>query len=88
MSKNETVRPYDCANCLNSRTPICELCSQITSPSGKVSAPTYYSPDKLGRIESKELAALTSKIVLRLATGNPVNLSWIIRYNDLLTGDK
>lgn len=33
---------YDCARCANRRSPLCELCTQVTSPSGKVSKPKYF----------------------------------------------
>lgn len=88
MARNETVRPYECANCLNVNTPLCEFCNQVTSPSGKLSKPTRYQGANGGKLESKELASLSHRIALRLATGNPVHLSWIIRYNQLVSSDK
>lgn len=88
MSRNETVSPYDCATCLNTSTPLCEHCSQVTSPSGKKSKPTYYASAAGGSRESAELATLSHRIALRLATGNPVQLSWILRYNQLITSNK
>ena len=79
---------YDCAACINSSSPLCKYCNQIKSPSGKLSKPTYYQGANGGRLESKELASLSHRIALRLATGNPVHLSWIIRYNQLVSSDK
>lgn len=88
MAKNEEIRPFDCATCLNVNTPLCEYCSQITSPSGKKSKPSHYTSAVGGTRESAELAALASKITLRLTTGNPVQLSWVMRYNALITSEK
>lgn len=33
---------YDCKTCVNRNSPLCELCTQITSPSGKEHKPKYY----------------------------------------------
>lgn len=79
---------YDCACCLNAGTPLCELCTQIESPTGEENKPTQYQTATGGGKLSKELAALSNRIALRLYTGNPVQLSWIIRYNKLVTNDK
>ena len=88
MQKNEVASPYNCATCLNAGTPICELCNRIESPSGKKSKPTRYASAICGSRESAELAALSHRIALRLAMGNPVQLSWILKYNQLITRDK
>ena len=33
---------YDCRTCVNRTSPLCEICHQITKPSGKETKPTYY----------------------------------------------
>lgn len=33
---------YDCRSCVNRLSPLCELCTQITSPSGKEHKPRYF----------------------------------------------
>lgn len=85
MARNEKISPYECATCLNASTPLCEYCAQITSPSGKKRKPTHYASAVGGTRESAELASLSHRIGLRLATGNPVPLAWIMRYNALIT---
>ena len=35
-------KKYDCAGCANRRSPLCELCTQVTAPDGTESKPKYY----------------------------------------------
>lgn len=41
---NQTTndKHYDCKTCVNRGSPLCELCTKITSPSGKEHKPKYY----------------------------------------------
>ena len=33
---------YDCRTCINRASPLCELCTRITKPSGEETKPKYY----------------------------------------------
>lgn len=83
-----TENPYICAECLNVRTPLCNACNQIKSPSGRYSKPTYYQSANKNSLSSKELALVTYRISTMIATGNPIFLADVISYNTLLTKDK
>jgi hypothetical protein len=87
MTKANNNRAYECSDCININTPLCQICNCVNSPSGKVSKPTYYQ-DKNGgsNLNSQELVALAGKIILRVAAGAPINLTWVMRYNKLLIG--
>ena len=43
----ETKR-YECTNCVNRATPICEICTRIIKPGGKETKPTYYIAQSVG----------------------------------------
>jgi hypothetical protein len=38
----EENKHYDCKTCVNRGSPLCELCTNITSPSGKEHKPKFY----------------------------------------------
>lgn len=76
-----------CINCLNAGTPICDGCSFIQKPSGKKSKPTQYAGALGTNKDNKRMAALASSIALRIQTGNPVPVRWLLEYNKLVTDD-
>lgn len=41
-SQRGNDKHYDCKLCVNRASPLCELCTQITSPGGKEHKPKYY----------------------------------------------
>ena len=42
MSRGKENKHYECSLCVNRKTPLCELCTQIISPSGNERKPKYY----------------------------------------------
>lgn len=76
-----------CINCLNAETPICDGCSFIQKPSGKKSKPTRYASTLGTNKENKRMAVLASSIAVRIQTGNPVPVRWLLEYNKLFTDD-
>ena len=82
MSMKDDVQ-YECATCLNSYTPLCDTCTYVCSPSGETGKPKHYQGPRT-RLDNGKVAAIGNRIALRLLTGNPVPLSWIITYNQLV----
>lgn len=84
--KEKMERPkYSCSNCLNHSTPLCDCCTEIRSPSGETSKPTYYQSAEGNPNEYSAAAEISAKIVLRLTTGAPVPLAWVVKYNEIIT---
>ena len=76
-------REFSCERCMNQRTPLCELCTSVTHPSGKSSCPTMFVPGEGKENEfSREVA---SYIEAKLLLGAPIPVNWILYYNFLLT---
>lgn len=50
---------YDCRNCVNQGSKVCERCNTIVSPSGRTSKPTCYTTleDSLIRIKISDIIA-------------------------------
>jgi hypothetical protein len=38
----ESAKVYSCDSCANRKSPLCELCTSVTSPDGSMSKPKYY----------------------------------------------
>lgn len=74
-----------CITCLNAETPICDVCSFIQKPSGKKSKPTNYAGGSGTNKNNQRMAVLASSIALRVQTGNPVPVRWLLEYNRLVT---
>lgn len=78
-------REYSCESCMNRKTPLCELCTSVTHPSGKSSRPTLFVSGEGKENEfSREVA---SYIEAKLLLGAPIPVNWVLYYNFLLTND-
>lgn len=85
---------YDCKSCVNRNSPLCELCTQITKPSGKKTKPRYYIAQKeimpVGRIDKlscerftsdKETDRLAGYLINYLLVRAPLPTSVVLEYN-------
>ena len=83
---------YDCRTCVNRHSPLCELCTQITSPSGKERKPKYYigqsditvfgGRGKVQRITADEETERLAKYLLdHLLARAPLPTSVVLEYN-------
>ena len=83
---------YDCKTCVNRNSPLCELCTQITSPSGKEHKPKYYIGQSditvFGRRGSyqritadKETERLAKYLLDHLLARAPLPTSIVLKYN-------
>ena len=80
---------YDCATCVNRNSPLCELCTQILSPSGKERKPKYY----IGQVEvepidpelkfDSEVERRAFLIAKHLISGLPIPIRIVLEYNKL-----
>lgn len=93
---NQTTsdKHYDCKTCVNRGSPLCELCTQITSPSGKEHKPKYY----IGLVEvapvvpelriphglSSEIEGRAITIARHLGAGLPIPIRAVLEYNTLV----
>lgn len=54
-SKEATARnKYDCCDCINEQTPLCDICSSIHFPDGDESKPTHYNAKTKRGIDNGE----------------------------------
>lgn len=78
---------FECTRCANRRSPLCELCSQVTSPDGTEHKPKYY-------IEFEKVMPLSAKrelnergeecaemLEMYLNHGWPLPVSLVMEYN-------
>lgn len=84
---------YDCKTCVNRASPLCELCTQITSPSGKERKPKYYIAQSEvlsvgGRIRFKERPTddpetekFAKYLISMLCKRVPIPTSVVLEYN-------
>ena len=78
---------YDCMTCVNKRSPLCELCTRITSPSGKVRKPKYYvelveiEPIKNIRLADATQSEIAEELIRMLYRGAPLPTAMVCEYN-------
>lgn len=85
---------YDCKTCVNRNSPLCELCTRITSPSGKERRPKYYvglvevitavSELKAPHGVNTELERRAITIAKYLGAGFPIPTRVLLEYNKLV----
>ena len=84
-------REYDCSECLNRKTPLCEICTSIYHTDGTISKPKYFvkhteiSLDCVNSADHSEW--LAQYIEAHVHSRTPVPLSIVMKYN-LLTEEK
>lgn len=80
------MKEYKCNDCINKNTPLCDVCYQTSSPGEDAGKPTYYQCYSPSTIVSEELDNLMIYINTRVASGVPVSINTIIKYNQLISG--
>ena len=85
---NMENKNYNCADCANRRTPLCNLCRHIKKPSGSVSKPTMYVGMRLEinadrSIRAKNLATLIEGYI---RSGMTIPTAVVLEYNKLTEG--
>ncbi len=81
-------KKYNCADCANRKTSLCELCRHIKKPSGSETRPTMYvgmrtDTNTKRTVEAGRLASLIEGYI-RLGLSVPVAV--VIEYNKLSEG--
>ncbi len=71
-----------CETCLNISTPVCDQCRKITSPSGKETTPTHYVGDGVTPTNKLTVADVGAILLVRVQLGQPLPLSFVLRYNE------
>lgn len=79
----EKEKEFNCKKCLNKKTMLCEHCSFIESPGGKISKPTQFLEDTGANDKAERAVVLTTLIGYRIKLGKPVPLAWVTEYNAL-----
>ena len=78
---------YDCTTCVNKLSPLCELCTRITSPSGKVRKPKHYvelvemEPIKNIRLADATQSEIAEELIRMLYRGVPIPVAMVCEYN-------
>ena len=78
---------FECNNCANRRSPLCELCTQVTAPDGTESKPKYFITltefMPCGQYRRLERRAETCAQLLELyvRSGWPLPVGIVMEYN-------
>jgi hypothetical protein len=70
---------YNCTECANKGTPLCNECSSITKPSGEETRPTEF----LHVIPLSEKEKTESNIRAYLERSKPIPITLVMKYNEL-----
>ena len=87
-SKEE--KHYECKRCANRGSPLCELCSSITSPGGRERKPKYYVEftGVTPRFKNNELSkrGIECRRMLEeyIYLGEPLPVALVVEYNKLV----
>lgn len=88
-------KQYDCKECANAATPICERCVYITRPDGSVTKPTWFIKTQPAELienmteEEKQEAGvaedtdLAVRIMACIVSETAIPLRYVMRYNAL-----
>ena len=89
---------YNCEQCANKNSILCEICSQVVSPNIKEHKPRFYvalsdvkSPNAevdMPNIKGRELKKKAIEIERYLLDGNPIPIQVVMEYNELAEGDQ
>lgn len=78
---------FECTRCANRRSPLCELCTQVTAPDGTESKPKYYIYYD-GSMPAGQYRRLTGRaetcaelLELYLRSGWPLPVGIVMEYN-------
>ena len=83
---------FECTRCANRHSPLCELCTQVTSPDGTKHKPKYYveftgvngryAGCKPNRPFNSERGEECAKMLERyLSEGSPLPVALVMEYN-------
>ena len=78
---------FECSNCANRHSPLCELCTQVTAPDGTESKPKYFITltefwpcGQYRRLEGRaETCAQLLELYVR--SGWPLPVGIVVEYN-------
>ena len=70
---------FECKDCTNRNTTICDQCTFITNPSGNVQRPSNFT--RLSKIKPEDV--LAAQISMFLEHKLPIPVSVVIEYNEL-----
>ena len=74
---------FECKDCANRNTPICDQCTFITNPSGNVQRPSCFC--RLSQIKPSDV--LATQIGMFMEHRLPIPVSIVIDYNKLTEED-
>lgn len=83
---------FECTRCANRRSPLCELCSQVTSPGGTEHKPKYFveftgatrmwaEGEPRRPFESERGEACAKMLEEYLREGSPIPVALVMEYN-------
>ena len=78
---------YDCNACVNKRSPLCELCTRITSPGGKEHKPKWYvelveiEPINDMPLSQATRSEIAEELIRMLYRGIPIPTALVVEYN-------
>lgn len=78
---------FECKNCANRGSPLCELCTQVTSPDGTEHKPKYYVyfnsviPFSAKRQMEGRGEHIAKALEMYLRAGWPLPVSLVMEYN-------
>lgn len=83
----QQIKVYSCSSCANRRSPLCEICTKITTPDGNEKKPVYYVEydgsmpgGQYRRLEGRaETCAELLELYLR--SGWPLPVAMVMEYN-------
>ena len=74
---------YNCKECANKGTPLCNECSSITKPSGEETRPTHF----VKLISLDKVDKLIVNINAYIERKKPIPTAMVLAYNDLTSED-
>lgn len=81
---------FECTRCANRRSPLCELCSQVTSPDGTEHKPKFYIEfaSESGKYDAdarpfknERGEACAQRLERYLREGSPLPIALVMEYN-------
>lgn len=78
---------YDCLACVNKKSPLCDLCTRITSPSGIERKPKWYvelaeiEPINNMPISRATKSEIAEELIRLLYRGAPIPTALVCEYN-------
>lgn len=89
MTPKPEISTYDCRECINRASPICEDCRQITAPGGKEQKPTkYIRQSDASRLICREFTPckpdrMAALLMMHIQRNEPLPTALVMIYNDI-----